>query len=147
METSHRNYPPVNYHSCLQWMGAPEWVDVWILLNGKCGFPASQVSLLEGKWINNLVYFGCGPLTVTVTTKIITFLIGNPNLNLHLPLLLWGHIQGIFNFYEGASRSRSPSGVTPLAVAGLMVKNHGDRFRVVGPLPNGLSFWLINGGW
>ena len=24
------------------------------------------------------LYFGCGPLTVTVTTKIITFLIGNP---------------------------------------------------------------------
>ena len=32
------------------------------------------------------VFFGCGPLTVTVTTKTIKFLIGNPNLNLHLPL-------------------------------------------------------------
>ena len=32
-----------------------------------------------------------------------------------------------------------------------MVSNHGDRFRprflgVVGPIPNGLYKWLINGG-
>ena len=25
-----------------------------------------------------LVYFGCGPLTVTVTTRIVTFLVGDP---------------------------------------------------------------------
>ena len=29
------------------------------------------------KWVKNIC-FGCGPLPVTVTTRIITFLIGNP---------------------------------------------------------------------
>ena len=33
---------------------------------------------------------GCPPLPVTVTTRIITFLVGDPNLNLHLPQLLGG---------------------------------------------------------
>ena len=33
-----------------------------------------------------MILFGCGPLIETVTTRIITFLIGNPNLNLHFPL-------------------------------------------------------------
>ena len=36
------------------------------------------------------VYLGLSPLWVTVTTGIITFLVGNPNLNLHLPRLLLG---------------------------------------------------------
>ena len=30
-------------------------------------------------------YIGLSPLPVTVTTRIVTFLVGNPNLNLHLP--------------------------------------------------------------
>ena len=42
------------------------------------------------------VYLGCGPLPVTVTTRSITFLVGNPEQNLYLPLLLGGgHTQGI----------------------------------------------------
>ena len=42
------------------------------------------------------IHLGCGPLRVTVTTRIVTFLVGDPNLNLHLPLLLGGgHIQNI----------------------------------------------------
>ena len=36
------------------------------------------------------VYVRSTPHPVTVTTRIITFLVGNPNLNLHLPLLLGG---------------------------------------------------------
>ena len=43
-------------------------------------------SFAKNKSLKNPANVGCGPLTVTVTTKIITFLIGNPNLNLHLPL-------------------------------------------------------------
>ena len=39
---------------------------------------------------NNDKYLGLSPLPVRVTTRIITFLVGNPNLNLHLPLLLGG---------------------------------------------------------
>ena len=35
-------------------------------------------------------YLGLSPLPVTVTTRIITFLVGDPNLNLHLPQLLGG---------------------------------------------------------
>ena len=31
------------------------------------------------------LYFGLSPLPVTVTTRIITFLVVDPNLNLHLP--------------------------------------------------------------
>ena len=33
----------------------------------------------------NTVSIGLSPLPVTVTTRIITFLVGDPNLNLHLP--------------------------------------------------------------
>ena len=29
-------------------------------------------------FMNYMLYFGCGPLPVTVTTRIITFLVGNP---------------------------------------------------------------------
>ena len=44
------------------------------------------------------VYLECGPLTVTVTTRIITFLVGDPY-KPSLPLLLrGGHIQGISSF-------------------------------------------------
>ncbi len=34
--------------------------------------------------------FRSSPHPVTVTTRIISFLAGNPNLNLHLPLESWG---------------------------------------------------------
>ena len=34
------------------------------------------------------ICFGLSPLPVTVTARIITFLVGDPELNLHLPLLL-----------------------------------------------------------
>ena len=48
------------------------------------------------------LYFGLSPLPVTVTTRIITFLVGDPNLNLHLPQLLGGGttqvILGIISF-------------------------------------------------
>ena len=41
-------------------------------------------------------YVGCGPLPVTVTTRMMTFLVGDPNQNLHFPLLLGGgHTQGM----------------------------------------------------
>ena len=44
---------------------------------------------------------GLSPLTVTVTTRIIPFLVGNPELNLHLPLLLGrGTIQGGSKKYQ-----------------------------------------------
>ena len=35
------------------------------------------------------LYLGCGPLPVTVSTRIITFSVGDPELNLHLPLESW----------------------------------------------------------
>ena len=34
-------------------------------------------------------WYGIPPRAVTVTTRIITFLVGNPNLNLYLPLASW----------------------------------------------------------
>ena len=37
----------------------------------------------------NTIYFRSTPLPVTVTTRIITFLVGDPNLNLHLPQASW----------------------------------------------------------
>ena len=36
------------------------------------------------------IYLGLSPLQVTVTTRIITFLVGNPEKNLHFPPLLGG---------------------------------------------------------
>ena len=39
---------------------------------------------------SSAVFLGFSPFPVTVTTRIITFLVGDPNLNLHLPLLLGG---------------------------------------------------------
>ena len=43
------------------------------------------------------LYIGYGPFPVTVTFFIITFLVGNPELNLYLPLLLGkGHTQPIY---------------------------------------------------
>ena len=41
-------------------------------------------------WGFYMVYFGLSPLPVTVTIRIITFLVGDPELNLHLPQLLGG---------------------------------------------------------
>ena len=35
-------------------------------------------SLLGSFMLNNHIYVGCGPVTVTVTTRIITFLVGDP---------------------------------------------------------------------
>ena len=45
------------------------------------------------------ISIGLSPLPVTVTTRIITFLVGDPNLNLHLPQASWegGHTQDIKN--------------------------------------------------
>ena len=46
-----------------------------------------------------LIYVGCGPLPVTVTTRIITFLVGI-HINLDFPLLLGGcHTQDIWSQY------------------------------------------------
>ena len=41
------------------------------------------------------INFGCSPFPLTVTTRIITFVVGNPNLNLHLTtgILGGGHTQ------------------------------------------------------
>ena len=47
--------------------------------------PKSWENLAIG-WVS----VGLSPCPVTVTTGIITFLVGNPNLNLHFPVLLGG---------------------------------------------------------
>ena len=45
------------------------------------------------------VYIGYGPFPVTLTTRIIPFSVGNPELNLYLPLLLGrGHTQCIYSY-------------------------------------------------
>ncbi len=36
-----------------------------------------------------MTFLGCPPFPVTVTTKIVTFLVGDPELNLHLPQEYW----------------------------------------------------------
>ena len=47
----------------------------------------ARVQMAENKFG---VYLRSTPHPVTVTTRIITFLVGNPELNLHLSLLLGG---------------------------------------------------------
>ena len=51
--------------------------------------------------IQRVMYIlGCPPFPVTVTTRIVTFLVGDPELNLHLPQLLGGGtIQVIYYIY------------------------------------------------
>lgn len=46
----------------------------------------------EGKRQKSILFIGCDPLPVTNTTRILTFLLGNPYkpISLHLPLLLRG---------------------------------------------------------
>ena len=46
----------------------------WPAICGKLGTWKFLEREMEVEWI----FIGCGPLTVTVTTRIITFLIGNP---------------------------------------------------------------------
>ena len=53
----------------------------WILVT----FLGQTVKLREGMHVS----FGYLPQIVTVTARIMTFLVGNPNLNLHLPLASW----------------------------------------------------------
>ena len=50
---------------------------------------SDQLGPLVICWWYRGLYFGLSPLPVTVTTRIITFSVGNPNLNLHLPLASW----------------------------------------------------------
>ncbi len=38
---------------------------------------------------NMKTYLGLSPFPVIVTTRIVSCLVGNPNLNLHLPLAYW----------------------------------------------------------
>ena len=44
-----------------------------------------------------VMYIGYAPLPVTVTTRIISFLVGDPNLNLYLPLASCGHTHDIYS--------------------------------------------------
>ena len=44
------------------------------------------------------LYIGLSPCPVTVTTRIIIFLVGDPNLNLHLLLLLGGGTTQLYNW-------------------------------------------------
>jgi len=53
----------------------------WVLV----AFLGQTVKLGEGMHVS----FGYIPQIVTVTARIMTFLVGNPNLNLHLPLASW----------------------------------------------------------
>ena len=54
------------------------------------------------------MWFGSTPQPATVTTSIITFLVGNPNLNLHLPLESCGEaISGSSSFLFCSRGSRS----------------------------------------
>ena len=55
-----------------------------------CWFPTISHIKIWKHPIERTIYFGLSPLPVTVTTRIITFLVGDPNLNLHLPQLLGG---------------------------------------------------------
>ena len=58
---------------------------------------------LNGIIMDNCIYIGLSPCPVTVTTRTIICLVGDPNLNLHLPLLLGGgHTQHI-TLYKSAS--------------------------------------------
>ena len=58
------------------------WLIGWLVVDP--GSESFKLLLLKlGDGLSNL---GCGPLTVIVTTRIITFLVGDPNLNLHFPL-------------------------------------------------------------
>ena len=68
------------------------------------------------------------PHPVTVTTRIITFLVGNPNLNLHLPLLLGGG----FNHHLVLDKILEISRIS-LAVSFLSVQIL--RFCISGSLP------------
>ena len=59
--------------------------------------------------VNIPVYLGLPPLPVTVTPRIITFLVGDPNLNLHLPQLLGGGTtQGISRMLQN-NQNNHPS--------------------------------------
>ena len=57
----------------------------------------SQICCLKP---NSSLYIGSSPNPVTVTTRIIPFLVGNPNLNLDLRLLLGGR-PNLFHQYQG----------------------------------------------
>ena len=64
-----------NLHVAWQWKGRAKifvgltaWLHVVSKVVGQC-----KIKLWE-----KVVYLGCGPLTVTVTTRIITFLVGDP---------------------------------------------------------------------
>ena len=71
------------------------WSMIWI--GRSDGAPEMCVKLLV--FDRTYVHFGLSPLPVTVTTRIITFSVGDPELNLYLPLLLGrGHTQCIIDF-------------------------------------------------
>ena len=57
-------------------------------------WPGSQMGLKKLDHLmetrDNITPWMWPPHRMPVTTRIITFLVGNPELNLHLPLLLWG---------------------------------------------------------
>ncbi len=58
-----------------QWMTIADW---GAISNSICADRWRQFWHLAQSLFINVVSVGCGPLTLTVTTKIITFLIGNP---------------------------------------------------------------------
>ena len=50
--------------------------------------------------VSGRVYIGTTPHPVTVTTRIIPFLVGNPNLNLHLRLASWVGVDRRYIVYD-----------------------------------------------
>ena len=63
-----------------------------------------------------MVYDLLSPLPVTVTTRIITSLVGDPNLNLHLPQLLRGGTTQCMTFHQFYPPFSAPLGPFPCGV-------------------------------
>ena len=58
------------------------------------------------------IYLRSTPHPVTVTTRNITFLVGNPNLNLHLPLASW--VGGVDPTYIPYGSFREAKNIPPM---------------------------------
>ena len=76
--------------SCCCWVVVLAWYWVWRRGNFSDDYFWCISERNLGWLIYIYIYIGLSPLPVIVTTRIITFLVGNPELNLHLPLLLGG---------------------------------------------------------
>ena len=82
--------------------GLPLWPrESWQALKGVWKSSASMQKITTTK---TTLLFGLSPFPVTVTTRIITFLVGNPNLNLHLPQASWEGTQPNLLSIQGGPR-------------------------------------------